>query len=352
MIFRTTFVILVGLFMVVSEGLPRQASSKAGVPFMKAWKYPAIENPYKKQAPVVVEEVNACTILPPESLLYIGWVRGLGCDSNGNLYIWDDGYTALWKLSPSGTVLWKNKYDSVHSNAQIRGVRGAFAVSPGGQVCIGDFPSQRLILLDSSGTITSNFKIAIKPAAVTFGKDGSLFVSGFGFMYQGPYVLEYSAQGVLMRRFCERDSLSRLADWSGNSGKLATDSDGNVYYSFFYPYRIMKFSPNGDLVKTITRTVAELKPPSQVGGVMIAKTGIRGLLTLPDNTLAVQVFLDKTIWRYDIFSTNGEWLRQVSWSELPDEFWFRYWAADPRGNVYFDMSSKEWQEVVKYKIQK
>jgi len=320
--------------------------------FTKIWKYPAIENPYKagKASPITVEEVTACTIVPPESLGYLGWVRGLGCDSLGNLYIWDDAYTAVWKFSSTGKLLWRNKYDSSHSIAQIHAVRGAFAVSASGEVCIGDFPTQRLIVLDDAGNVVHNFKIAIKPGTVTFGQDGSLYVAGFGFMYQGPYIYRYSAKGELIRQFCDRDSLSRLGDWSGNTGRLATDRHGNIYYGFYYPYRVVKFSSEGDSIMSISRSVPQLEPPKQIGGVIRSKAGLRGLLILPDETIVVELFTDSTVWGFDLYSPRGEWLKYISGVELPDKIWYRYWAMDPQYNFYFDIPSKEWQEVVKYKF--
>src|SRR5438128_2297931 len=113
---RTILVVLSATWIFVIASLPQPAKESSTI-FTKVWKYPKIDNPYRNanRSLIAIEEVEACTIVPAESLGYLGWLRGLGCDSVGNLYIWDDAYTAVWKLSPSGNLIWKIKYDSAHN---------------------------------------------------------------------------------------------------------------------------------------------------------------------------------------------------------------------------------------------
>lgn len=184
-----------------------------------------------------------CTIMHPESLGYFGWIRGLGCDSLGNLFVWDDGYHALWKFSDTGKLIWKVKYDTTNPYIHIGDVKGAFAVARDGHVYVGDFSEQQIIILDPKGNVDKIFKIGFRPATLTFGNDGSIFVAGFGVFYEGPYIYKYSQTGQILGQFCSRDSLSMLYDYSGNAGRLVTDRDGNIYYGFNSPYKVSKIFP-------------------------------------------------------------------------------------------------------------
>lgn len=66
--------------------------------------------------------------------------------------------------------------------------------------------------------------------------------------------------------------------------------------------------------------------------------------------MAVVVFFNRTTWGIDIYNQKGKWLKYISGSSLPDIFYFRYWAIDANDNMYFDLASKQWQQIVKYKL--
>ena len=92
---------------------------------------------------------------------------------------------------------------------------------------------------------------------------------------------------------------------TGNSGRLSTDIDGSIYYSFFYPYKI-----------------------------------------------AIILDKDKQNWGIDFYDPQGNWLNYISKndSNFPNKFSFRYWTTDSKGNIYFDIFTKTEPVVVKYSI--
>ncbi len=318
--------------------------------FAKLWVYPDTPDSLLNFFASKEHEAQVCKIPPPWEKGEFGNIRGMGCDAANNLYVWDDGYSALSKFSPSGQLLFRRRINDTINGVTISAVRGAFAIAPTGETCVGDFASKTLTLLDPNGNVISNFKVGMRPATIVFGKDASVFVAGFEMFYSGPIVHHYSRNGILLARFCERDKLSKLVMMTGNAGRLATDPQGDVYYSFFYPYKIVKFSPSGDSLACLSHLSDEFKPPFSDSLIVSWTSCVRGVIVLPNSLLLSVVFASQKEWSLDIFDPTGSWLRRLPLSTLPHHFNFRYWAADQQGNLYFDMFDNVKNVIIKYKL--
>jgi hypothetical protein len=318
--------------------------------FVRLWVYPDMPDSLLNFVSTEEHEARVCKMPPPWEKDEFGNIRGMGCDAANNLYVWDDGYPALCKFSPSGQLLLRRRINDTINGVTISHVSGAFAVAPNGESCVGDLSSKTLTLLDPNGNVMSNFKIGMLPATIVFGKDASLFVAGFEMFYSGPIVHHYSRTGKLLAQFCERDKLSKLVMMTGNAGRLAADAQGNVYYSFFYPYKIVKFSPSGDSLACLSHLADELKPPSREGPTVSWKSGVRGLTVLPKSFLLSVVYTAQNQWSIDVFNSDGSWVRRLPSSALPHHFNFRYWATDQEGNIYFDIINNDKNFIVKYGV--
>jgi outer membrane protein assembly factor BamB len=324
--------------------------------FSKAWVYPDI--PENIIINNIIDENNnpACPVLPPDSMRAFGNISGMAFDSNDNLYVWDDGYLALWKFTPDGKRSWRRKFvKDGNAEGTFKYVGLAFAVSDDGQVCLGDKSNKTLSLLDSSGNFIRRFKVDMMPGTITFGKDGSLYVTGFAFTYSGDLVRHYSATGQLLGSFCKRLG-DKAIDWSGNSGHLTTDKDGNIYFAHFYPYKIEKFSKDGVPLKTIERKSDNFIAPKFVSGdgrtTVESQSGLRGLTYIPQGYLSVIASqnVKKKLWTMDLIDLEGNIKASLSSKEYPIDFWCRYSACDSKGNLYYDLSSKTDPVIVKYNV--
>lgn len=333
-------------------GSQNDSSGESQILFTKQWSYPALPDSLLNYNADEQHIQQVCQVLPPDSLRTFGNIRGMGCDKNDNLYIWDDGYLALWKFSSNGEKIWRKKYSKGNEEECLNSVKGAFAVSQNGKICVGDFQTKSLTILDNDGNFMNKFKVNMLPATITFGNDESVYVAGFEMSYKGPLIHHYSNTGEFLGSFCERDDSSKLVMMTGNSGRLSSDTNGNIYYSFFYPYRIRKYTQDGRLLNEINRDIENFKAPSREGMMVKWTSGLRGIMTLPNDMLGTNVVYnqDEKNWVIDIFDSEGNWLKSIPHGELPNRFMARYWAVDSKNNIYFDIFAKTEPVVVKYKF--
>lgn len=327
-------------------------SSESTQLFTKLWTYPNLPDSLLNFNADEKHIAQVCQILPPDSIQTFGNIRGLGCDKDDNLYIWDDGYLALWKFSSDGKKIWRKKYSKGNEEGSFNSVKGAFAVSQNGKICVGDFQTKSLTVFDSNGNIINKFNLDMFPASITFGNDESVYVAGFEMSYKGPLIHHYSITGEFFGSFCERDESSKLVMMTGNSGRLISDVNGNIYYSFFYPYRIEKYSSDGKLLNKINRNIENFKAPSREEMMINWTSGLRGIITLPNDMLAINVVInnDENNWGIDIFDSEGNWLKNIPHEEMPNKFMARYWAIDLKNNIYFDIFTKTEPVIIKYKF--
>jgi len=319
--------------------------------FTQEWVYPNLPDSTIKPE-IFGKTVNYNnTVLLPDSLRTFGIIGGMGCDKNNNLYVWDDKFVTLWKFSPDGKKLWSKKFKKESKEGSYNMVGPAFAVSKEGKICLGDRITKTLNILDDSGHFINKFKLDMMPAAITFGNDGTIYVVGFEMSYKGNLIHHYTESGKFIGSFCKRIS-SDAIKYSGNSGRLGTDKEGNIYYAHFYPYEIDKFSKDGILLKSFKREVKNFNPPEREGMIARWTSGIRGLINLNNNYTAVVVCLDvkKNDWGIDFYDTQGNWKGFISNKDLPMYFYYRYSTSDSKGNVYFDINAKPEPVIVKYKV--
>lgn len=202
--------ILVLIVLILSFAAAVSAQDKQLNIFTKAWVYPDIPESKIKNDLIETARAAVCQALPSDSLRVFGNIRGMGFDKNDNLYVWDDGYQALWKFLSDGKKSWRKKYEKDgKAEGTFINVGPAFAVAEDGQICLGDKGNRTISLLDSSGKFIRRFKVEMMPAAITFGKDGSVYVTGFGFTYKGDLVQHFSSGGEFLGAFCKREADSK-----------------------------------------------------------------------------------------------------------------------------------------------
>ncbi|MGE5399006.1 MAG: hypothetical protein ACM3S2_01295 [Ignavibacteriales bacterium] len=320
------------------------------------WHYPNVPEssiaPYEKDTllPAV------CSPLPPESERTFGNIRGMGCDKDDNLYVWDDGYSALLKFSPDGKLLWRKKYARGKDEGAFINVGPAFAVSGKGYVCLGDKGNKTVSILDNNGSYMRRFDVNMWPATITFGDDETIYIAGFEMSYSGNIIHHYTLSGDKINSFCERKETSPAVAMSGNSGRLLKGENGNIYYAHFYPYLVEEYSKDGVLLSSIKKESAEFQPPQwtirEGSRIMESRAGLKGLTFIDKNYLSVVVFrkVSENDWTIDLYDTTARQKASLSNKDFPKDFLFRYWAADSKGNVYFDQDTKPEPVIIKYNI--
>jgi hypothetical protein len=305
--------------------------------------------------PTISEVSGTCPVYPSGDVRQIAHIRGLTCDNSDNLYAWDEEYHTVWKFSSTGKIIFKKIFGSGECDSCINVAKDAFAVSGDGLICIGGFMKKTLTILDSNGNFKNRFKIKLVPNSVTFGKDNSIYVTGFPFTYRGPIIHHYSLTGEFLGSFCERDEITELNKLNGYSGRLITDSNGDIYYASFYPYRIGVYSPEGKQEKIIERKVegfVGMESKVNANKNHQISSGLRGVNILNNKYITVISALNAASknWSLDFFDVEGKYKFSIPNSKLPNYFYMGSWAADSKGFIYFTIEAHDDTFIVKYKI--
>ena len=179
------------------------------------------------------------------------------------------------------------------------------------------------------------------PYKLVIDKEGAFYVIGRPSSFEGPLIHKYDASGQFVLAFCDREGVHDLA--SGNMGRIAIDSDQNIYYASPYPYEIRKFSPDGKLLDTIERPDAELGPLVEKTSPRIISCASKGLAILPDGKIANIFTLGhqsngKEPY-FDLFSPKGELLLTAPLADCIEHYSRHshyHFHADKDGYVYLD----------------
>jgi len=352
---RTVLVIFSVILFGISSPLYSQSSGGRNI-FSKKWVYPDTPDSLIKPVILGLKKNGSSSVHQNDSAKVFSNIAGMGCDKNDNLYVWDAGYLALWKFSPDGTKLWRDLYKNGKGDGEFINAGPAFAVSKNGKICIGDKVAKTITILDGSGNFISKFKVDMMPSSAAFGNDESLYITGFPFTYKGDLIQHYDINGKYLDSFGERKDMTKEVMWSGNSGKLSVDKDGNICFAWFYPYRVEKYSPAGQLLSTIENKDDEFTAPKYVTvdnrETVDWTSGLRGIINIDKNYMAVIAEPDKNTgnWRIDLYNSDKLCGEILSDKDMPFNFSYRFSAIDSKGNLYFDVLTESGSIIIKYDV--
>jgi len=163
--------------------------------------------------------------------------RGLGTDTQDNLYIADTGGVRLLKLSPDGVRLMQVGGPEERIGP---GQPTDVAISPAGEIYLVEAMSGTLWWLDAAGTVLGRWQVAqantLDCPHVTVGPQGWVYVTD----PEGGRVLVFAADGQPLGQF------GSLGDGSGQFRKpvgIAVGEDGKVYVSDSHGCRVLAFGP-------------------------------------------------------------------------------------------------------------
>jgi len=172
------------------------------------------------------------------------------------------------------------------------------------------------------------------------------------------YVYKHDRSGKLLMKF-GRPADAHIAarvEASGNGGKMCLLPDGNLVYSFHYPYDTRVYSPAGALLQKISRQNKRYRPPQEnkTFNCFESQSGCVAVGALPDGKIVNLLFVagegEKGGMDYllDIFSQNGEWLATLPLGRFHLDN-VRALASDKEGALYF-ASNEPYPHVRKFML--
>ncbi len=126
-----------------------------------------------------------------------------------------------------------------------------FAVDGSGQIYVADRAANKIAVYSPTGELVRSFSVNA-PLSIAVIADGELAVATM----QDPHlVLVFDKNGRQIRDFGEMEDISSRADLNRylNTGFMASDARGNLYYAFIYTPEptVRQFDRNGYAVQTI-----------------------------------------------------------------------------------------------------
>ena len=212
-------------------------------------------------------------------------ISALSLDSNGTLYVADDGNHTVRKVTPEGIVTTLAGSPGIAGSSDGTGSAASFneinsiAVDQSGNVYVGDTYSVRKI---SPAGVTST----LAGGPVAGGSDGVGSSAQFGFIRglavdpSGNVLVADSgtASGGAIRKVSPSGTVTTLAGMSGQAG----DVDGTGTAARFGPLYCLAMDQSGNLytLDIVTYTIRRITP----GGIVTTVAGKRGIALSADGT--------------------------------------------------------------------
>lgn len=286
----------------------------------------------------------------------LGMITDFFIDHELNLYVADDAFKVIRKYSVNGKAIRKFGFGAGKGPGEFSNIQ-SLHVDSLLNIYVVDKINSNITIFDSTNNLLYTRKLLYMPAQLCVSEPMNVDILGFPFTYKGDLIHRYnfSVGDSVVITYAQRPNEKRyeLGFLSGNSGRLVKDQAGFIYYSYFYPYVIKKFSPNGQLVNLIEDEM-NLPAPFRSSGTNIIESpaGIKELAVLPNNKLLV-LFVEKNgeelIQSFHLWdSENGEFLGAIPCKDLGLNF-VRFIRSDNEGNIYLDFIDP-YPHIVKYKL--
>jgi hypothetical protein len=175
-------------------------------------------------------------------------IGDLAAGADTNLYVLDAGYEEIRTYSPTGELL-TSILLTVGKGADAIPSVDAFAVGPGGRFYLASTAGREVASLTADGVPIGEFSVPIRPLDIVVASDEF-------------YLTGSAARGSLGARYSkEHDARDSFLKETGGPGKfvradslaqLAATGHGTLICSFSQPYRIVEFSPDGEILREAT----------------------------------------------------------------------------------------------------
>lgn len=279
-----------------------------------------------------------------DSEQFIGSIAAISVDNQSNVYVLDRDRLIVMKYDTNGILV------DTFGTGEGKGP-GEFispvdvAVDSARNVYVFDKTNAKVTVFNEAKEVLDEIIVRFIAAQIVVDSKQDIYLLGFPFSYSGPLVKKYSKNEKdryrLVNEFVERPEVakSREVKMSGNSDNMTIGSDGNLYYSFFYPYEIRKYSPDGTLLSTFTREDPPFSKPEFSGGIAIPNGGSREVIPLKGGMVINRTFFVNEpnynlVFSMDIFN-DGKFQQSRADSTLGIPERARYVASDNNNTIYF-----------------
>lgn len=288
-----------------------------------------------------------------------GLITSFTLDQYQNLYVADDAFKVVKKFSREGKFIRNFGYGAGKGPGEFSAIHG-ICVDSIENVYVLDKSNINITVFDSLNNLVSSLRTPFLPAQIIAVNPMTVDVSGFPFTYNGNLIHRYNLVNKNSDKpemtYCKRTNSedAKLGMLSGNSGRLVKSSSGNIYFSFFYPYEIHKFSSAGQYLSTIKGTRSLTAPYVNPNtGSIDSPSGVQEFVILPNDILLALTYESTNGEKeqfFDFFDgKNGMSLGSVQCKDLNLKN-IRFLRTDIKGNLYLDVMYP-YPHILKYSVE-
>jgi len=276
------------------------------------------------------------------------FILSANVDEHGNIYILDPNLSVVRKFDKDGKFLWELNRKGQGPGEFMRVVD--LAVGQEGKVFIVDQNNRKIMIFSSTGHFIDEFKVSEgNPIKIAVDSRDFIYVN-FMRRLKDFLIHKFSPRGKKITAFCEAgfsEEKDQFLRGAKNFIFFCIDRQDNIYISYEFDYKILKYSSSGKLLKTWTRKLPgkpiDLKVIRDSNSISVEGDLItQGIAA--DNYDNIYV-----LWGWmasekglliDIFSPEGQYLGNFYSGVKPLDI-LQYFQIDKKDNLYIIEPLKE-----------
>jgi len=282
-------------------------------------------------------------------------IMSIATDKYSNLYVLDKGLMQIKKYDAEGNRLKVINLNKGQGPGEFTNPKH-IALDEAENIFVICQNNRTITKLDSEGNYVGDLKLTYLPTQFVVVKD-KLYITRFWISGTGLIIKRYSLDLKFEYEFMEQPNNAHLIAMTGNFERMQK-FNGSLLYSFPFPYRIVEFDPNGNIVREASGQKKFTKLPDQqkmklndprIKNEVFFKMreGSRGLAVLPEGHV-LNIVMSDSDYYIDIFSPSLLFLKRINVSAFGLES-FRNIVADSKGDIYLD-KIEPIPCIIKYKI--
>lgn len=339
-VFPSTLIIVIGICLFLLS-----CSRATTINESESWKYTHSVN-LREMVRIGSDELD-------QDDYFFSTINDIRIDNSDNIYVLDRKEFRIQKYSAEGKYQRSFVFKKGQGPGEFQNIL-LFDVGPSFNIVMIDDVLGRIATFSEDGKFVEAITTRIKPAGITVGNDGSVFVCGGPRDIEKKIIYKYLLpHDVPTSIFCESNRAAQRISTVGIGGALCKDLAGNILYSFAIPYEIREYSPNGRLISQFARTHSFGKIHENEYGLPRADVFVQDICSFPDGKI-LNVLLDRRnkpfIYIFDLFDQSGEWLLSFDTTRYLKDWYGRIVRIDSKGFLYIE-SLRPFPHIRKYKIE-
>lgn len=232
----------------------------------------------------------------------LGDIADYTIDEKSNVYVLDRAFKKIKMYDKEGVFV--REYGKGEGRGPGEFIRpSSIDIDKKGNLYVVDMSKQDITVYDSSNNVIRIFHPKYAPAKILVTEPGVFYILSFPFSHNQnlihKYVLMKAPQDEMpIKMFGQRYSGadSAVVNLTGAIGAIEHDKVGDLFYSYPFPYKIIKYDRQGSVRVAYTRSINDFTGPHRDSkNSMLIKSDniVYDLILVNDSIIAARIFQDE-----------------------------------------------------------